>query len=123
MKIDSLNLTTSKEIKKLNTKMTTEFTVLRKDMGRIYESGKRADLAASGRYSPDFLKQINVKSIMDLVALLPSSTGLEESMTSSEQRAIAFKLAKTIMVRDSFHTYSTAYFLIYNSNDAIRNIL
>jgi len=79
--------------------MSSEFSEVRKSMGRIYESGKRADLSTTGQYSASFIKPCNIKSIIDLVSLLPINDDAAP-MSVTQQLDVASRLARAIIAKD-----------------------
>jgi len=70
---------------------------LRSDMGFIYESTKRSDLAATGLYSPRYLKPVNIRSLYELMSLVLVSTVTGHELKASE---MAIQLANTIMEKN-----------------------
>jgi hypothetical protein len=99
LKLETYKLDTKASFEEMKVTMDKSFRELRSDMGRIYESGMRADLLATSKFSAEYLRPYLAIILLDLVALAPS-TEFEATINRTRELEVGKALVEHMMVSE-----------------------
>ena len=99
LKLETYKLDTKASFEEMKVTVDKSFRELRSDMGRIYESGMRADLLATSKFSAEYLRPYLAIILLDLVALAPS-TEFEATINRTRELEVGKALVEHMMVSE-----------------------